>query len=240
MSFLSDFFSWQWTAGFYAGSLLLGLFRKERPAWVLLGLGLVANTLFLVGRSDYSGIFVPVNLVTETYFLPWCLAGLTGILAFFEKHRQAASNGIYLVLFFSLTALVPVDAHPPAPQHDSAFAPLFFVAEVTAHACFFLGGWLAFLCMVKGTEIPIFNRLVIWGFVLYSLAQILGAVWAFQGWGAPFHWSERHLQSASLWYFYAAYLHLQFSSRWNLKEKMRFAVVGPIMILVFSYTYYIK
>lgn len=111
MSVLSAFFPWHWTAGFYAGSLLLGLFRKERPAWVLLGLGLVANTLFLVGRSEHSGIFVPVNLVTETYFLPWCLAGLTGILAFFEKHRQAAFNGIYLVLFFSLTALlVPVDA----------------------------------------------------------------------------------------------------------------------------------
>ncbi|MBN1662963.1 MAG: cytochrome c biogenesis protein CcsA [Deltaproteobacteria bacterium] len=241
MSFLASYFPWHLTAGLYAGSLLFRVFRKDRTAGVFLCMGFIANTLFLISRSHSYGIFVPVNLVTETYFLPWCLALLTGITGYFEKDKPSAVYGMYLIFFFSLMALlIPVNAHPPAPQHDTVFAPLFFVAEVMAHACFFLGGWLAFFCLIKRTEMPVFNNMAIWGFVLYSLAQIFGAVWAFEGWGAPFHWSERHLQSASLWCFYAAYLHLHFSSRWTLKGKMRFAVVGLIMILVFNYAYYIK
>jgi len=242
MSFLvCSFFSWHLTAGIYAGSLLFSLFRKERTASALLSAGFVANTLFLIGRSQSAGVFLPVNMVTETYFLPWCLALLAGITWLFGRDKKSALFGIYPIFFFSLTALlVPVDAYPPSPQHNTIFVPLFFIAEAMAHACFVLGGWLAFLCMVKRIEMPIFNKMIIWGFVLYSLAQIIGAIWAFWGWGSAFHWSERHLQSASLWCFYSAYLHLHFSSKWNLKGKLRFAVIGPIIIIVLSYAYYIK
>jgi len=242
MAFLSDIFPpWHLTAGVYAGSLLFSLFRKERLALVMLGAGFAANTLFLIGRSQYLGVFMPRNMVTETYFLPWCLVLLAGITWFCEKDIKSALAGIFPAFFFSMTALfVPVAVYPPSPQHDTVLVPIFFIAETVAHACFILGGWLAFLCLVKQIEKPIFNKMIIWGFVLYSLAQIIGSIWAFWGWGAPFHWSERHLQSASLWCFYAAYLHLNFSPKWNLNEKIRFAAIGPIIVIVFSYAYYIK
>jgi len=241
MSFPEPFFSWPLTAGFYAGSLLFHIFRKERCATALLCAGFVANTLFLTGRSRYLDVFTPLNILTETYFLPWCLVLLAGITWFLERDTKSALSGIFPIFFFSLTALlIPVAANPPSPQHDAVLAPLFFIAEAMAHACFVLGGWFAFLCLVKRMEMPVFNKLIIWGFVLYSLAQVVGAVWAYLGWGAPFHWSERHLQSTALWCFYAAYLHLHFSSKWNLKKKIRFAAIGPVIVTVFSYAYFIK
>jgi hypothetical protein len=241
MSFSEMFFMWPLTAGLYAGSLLFHSFRKELAAMALLCAGFAANTLFLMGRIRYLDVLTPLNMVTETYFLPWCLALLSGMIGVLEKDKKTVLPGIFPIAFFSLAALFsPVKVNPPSPQHDAFLAPFFFISEAMAHACFVLGGCLAFIGMVKRIEIPIFNKIIVWGFVLYSLAQVLGAVWAYLGWGAPFNWSERHLQSTALWCFYAAYLHLHFSSKWSPEKKMRFAAIGPFIVLLFSYSYYIN
>lgn len=240
MPFPTPFSSWPWAAGLYAGSLLFSLLRKERTALALFCAGFVVNTLFLIGRCLYFGAFTPVNMVTGTYLLPWCLVLLIGIVRLYERNRRALSFAILPVFFFSLAALfVPVEAYPPSPQHDSVFAPFFFIFEAMAYACFVLGGWYALLCMIRKRENADFNTLIVWGFVLYSLAQLVGGVWAYLGWGAPFHWSERHLQSAAIWCFYAAYLHLHFSPKWSLEKRIRFAAIGPVILILFSYAYYI-
>jgi ABC-type transport system involved in cytochrome c biogenesis permease subunit len=241
MPFPETFSPWSFTAGLYAGSLLLYFFRKDRAALALLCAGFALNTLFLAGRGRYLDVLTPLNMVTETYFLPWCIALLSGMIWVLRKDKDLVLKGSFPLTLLSLAALVvPVKANPPSPQHDAFLAPLFFISEAMAHACFILGGWFALVGIVKRIEMPIFNKMIVWGFVLYSLAQVVGAVWAYLGWGAPFQWSERHLQSTSLWCFYAAYLHLHFSSKWTLMEKMRFAAIGPVVVIFFSYSYFIN
>jgi len=66
-----------------------------------------------------------------------------------------------------------------------------------------------------------------------SAAQVVGAYWAYLGWATPLHWSARHLQSASLWCFYAALLHLRYQPVWNLKTEARFSLIGLALILIF-------
>ena len=233
---------WYSAAGAYAGSLFLYLFRKERLAVALLLAGFVLNTLFLAGRSFHWGFFVPTSMFSETFFLPWCLVLLVGISCFFDvDNNKSLLSGLIPIVFFSLMALLlPDDLHLPSARHQTVFAPLFLIVEVIAYACFILGGWLAFWGMIGKGEVPIFNGMIVWGFVFYSLAQIVGGIWAFLGWGLPFHWSEKHLQSASLWCFYCAYLHLAFSSRWKMGAKRGFAVIGTVMIVVFNYACQIK
>jgi ABC-type transport system involved in cytochrome c biogenesis permease subunit len=128
---------------------------------------------------------------------------------------------------------------PPSPQSSTIFAVLFFFCEVIAHALFLLGGWLSLLFLMHRAEEHSFYRYVIWGFILYSIAQVVGAVWSWLGWAAPFHWSERHLISAALWCFYCSYLHLRFSPRWSANGKARLALCGAVLTFVFTYSYYI-
>lgn len=48
-----------------------------------------------------------------------------------------------------------------------------------------------------------------WGFVLFTLAQLSGSVWAVIDFGDYWHWKPMHLLSVSIWMFYAAMIHLK-------------------------------
>lgn len=202
--------------------------------------GFPAHTAALVIRGWYFGVFNPMNMFTELYFLPWTLSG---IILWQIRRQSALKQSLALVVpLFVLTAvslIPPVTTLPPFPLTSTIFATLFFVFEVFAHAMFVLGGWYALLFLTGRTGEQSFNRYAVWGFVLYSLAQVLGGVWSYLGWSTPFHWGERHLLSASLWCFYCAFLHLQFSSRWSPGGKARFAVCGSIIMFVFTYAYFL-
>jgi hypothetical protein len=139
------------------------------------------------------------------------------------------------MVFTCFALIYPAGVAPPTPQEATIFSPLFFCSEVLAHAFFLLGGWYALLYLIGKDKGELFHSSLLWGFVLYSLSQIVGAVWAYLGWAAPLHWSERHLQSASIWCFYAAYIHLRFLSHWTIKNKAWFAVCGLVLVLAFTY-----
>jgi ABC-type transport system involved in cytochrome c biogenesis permease subunit len=241
MAVFSSFLSWFYVAaGLYAGSLLFLLLKRERTALALLSLGLAAHTATLLCRGFSFGIFTPMNIFTELYFLPWFL----GIVTLFRclSRRSSARDEHLLVPLVLLTIIaITLQAKPLPPflQSDSLFATLFFFFEVAAHAAFLLGGWFGFLFLTGRTGEQTFNRYAIWGFILYSIAQVTGAVWCYKGWAVPFSWSERHLLSAALWCFYCAYLHLQFSRRWTVREKAWFALCGSILVTISVYAYYL-
>ena len=79
-----------------------------------------------------------------------------------------------------------------------------------------------------------------WGFVFYSISQVAGAIWADMGWGHPFHWADRHLFSASLWCYYAAYLHLTFVGKWDVRKRAWVTMGGFLLVVWFSLAYQIS
>jgi hypothetical protein len=242
MLLFSSFLPWLYlAAGGYAGSLLFFALGKKRFSLTLLWCGLAANTGAILVRGWHFGLFTPLNMVSEQYFLPWCLAALTLWRA--SKKRASASDtaGVAPVFLLILIALfLPARTIPPSPQSSTLFAPLFFFCEVVSHALLLLGGWSAFLFLMCHPEEETFSRYAVWGFILYSIAQVIGAVWSWMGWAVPFHWSERHLSSAAIWCFYCAFLHLRFSPRWSSREKAWFALCGAVFTFVSTYGYYLS
>ncbi|HOP41293.1 MAG TPA: cytochrome c biogenesis protein CcsA [Geobacteraceae bacterium] len=237
-SFLTWFFL---AAGCYTGSLLFYLADRNRSARVLLALGLATHTVSLILRSLTYAVFTPMNLFTELYFLPWLIA----CWALFHccMPRWKAGKQLHLlfplVLFTLPAILLPTYPLPPFIQSKSPFAILFFIFEVAAHGAFLMGGWFALRLLRSKTERTDYHLYAVWGFIFYSIAQVTGAVWCYQGWGVPFSWSERHLFSAATWCFYCAYLHLRFSRRWPEREKAWFVLFGGILVTVSIYAYYL-
>jgi ABC-type transport system involved in cytochrome c biogenesis permease subunit len=226
--------------GAYGGSLLLEVARRRRLALALLGAGLAAHTFGLATRAWYRGALAPTNIFTESYFLPWCLAAL----AIGYRHRPRAPGRALalltpLCLFSALALVLPEVTPPPSPASECAFAFVYHLLDVLAHALFILGGWFALLFLARRTEETAFKPLLIWGFITYSAAQIVGATWSYLGWTVPFYWSERHLQSACIWCFYCACLHLHFSPRWSQREKAWLALGGSVVVLVAIFSYYL-
>jgi hypothetical protein len=224
--------------GGYLVSVFSCLLKKERVAKVFFVVGFFSHTLSQITRGWYLGFFFPNPMFNEVSFLPWCLGCVGLIVRFFKKDMKLFPDIIIPVLFFSLITLVyPTGILPPFAKNQTFFSPLFFACEVLAHACFIMGAWLAFFYIQKKIETPIFHDVVIWGFVFYTLSQIFGAIWAYLGWGSPFHWADRHLGSAAIWCYYAAYIHLSFVAQWDLRRRAGIALLGVFLILAFSFDY---
>jgi ABC-type transport system involved in cytochrome c biogenesis permease subunit len=226
--------------GASGGSLLLEVARRRRLALALLGAGLAAHTLGLATRAWYRGAPAPSNIFTESYFLPWCFAALA--IAYRDRlgrPGRALALLAPLCLFSALALALPEVTPPPSPVSECAFAPAYHLLDVLAHSLFILGGWFALLFLARRTEGAAFKPLVIWGFIAYSAAQLLGAIWSYLGWTVPFHWSERHLQSACIWCFYCASLHLHVSPRWSPRGKAWLALGGSVVVLIAIFSYYL-
>jgi len=237
MTFAASFFSLFFlAAGAYAGSLLFFLLKCGRTAWALLICGFICHSASLLARGWHFGTFLPLNMMSEQYLLPWFLAAAIVVLSRTPGSRNGAPSLLPpLCVLMALGMFLPASAIPPAPQTATVFAPLFFSSEVMAHAMFLAGGWLAAGHLCNRTSVTPFNPWATWGFIIFSLAQVAGAAWSWLGWSLPFHWSERHLLSAALWCFYCAYLHLHFSQRWSVRGKAWFAIAGAVLVFASSY-----
>jgi hypothetical protein len=222
-------------AGVYAGSLLFYLSKRYRFACRLLGLGFVLQTASLVLSCWRWGIFSLDGVFNGSYFLPWCLA-LLALLGLAGGRARESSSLIVPTAIFGLLALaLPVRISPPSPFTATITSPLFFLFEVLAIACFLASGWFAWRYLRGRSDASLFNQLAIWGFIAYSLAQVVGAVWSYLGWASPFHWGERHLQSAGIWCLYCGYLHTHFDQAFDAHKRARWAVIGALVVLVFGY-----
>jgi Cytochrome C assembly protein len=224
--------------GGYLVSFFSCLLKKERVAEVFFVVGFVSHTVSQITRCWYLGFFFANPMFNEISFLPWCLAFLGLLLLRFKEDIKLFSYILIPVFLFALIALLyPKGVLPPFAKNQSVFSPLFFGSEVLAHACFVLGAWVAVFYVTQKNGSRIFNDLVIWGFVFYSLSQVSGAIWAYLGWGSPFHWADRHLGSAAIWCYYAAYIHLSFVAKWDLRRRAGVAIAGIVLVLVFTFQY---
>lgn len=222
-------------AGAYAGSLLFYLFRQTRTTLWLLGGGFALHTVSQVLRCWRWGLFSLDGVFNGALFLPWCLALLALWLLLRGRMREAASMSWLVAPAALLTVAMPVLIPPPGPFTASWSSPAFFFLEVLAIALFLAGGWFAWRQLRRSDGDMLFDQLAIWGFILYSLAQVVGAIWSYLGWGAAFHWGERHLQSAAIWCLYCGYLHTHFDRSFEIRKQARWALSGGLVVLVVAY-----
>jgi hypothetical protein len=223
-------------AASYTGSFAFFLMNRKISAWLFFICGFTLHTISQAGRGWFIGIFTPLGIFEGTFFLPWCLACLTIVFSFLRKDRRLILSSVVPVLIFSVIALCyPKGVPPPYPNTQTVFSSLFFIFEGLAHACFIMGAWFAIWYLRRREEASFFDELIVWGFIFYSIAQVTGAIWSYLGWASLFSWNSRHLQSAAIWCFYAAYLHLRFLSGRDTKRKAVFSMVGFLLLFILSY-----
>lgn len=220
--------------GFYLAALLSFAAGWRRALTYLLLTGLILHTAFLINRASFTGIWIPVAFLEPSFFLPWCLAALAVGAASFEAFQAARSLVIPLSAVALAALLQPHGIMPPSPFSDTVFSASFFLFDVAAYALFIAAGWSSLMHLVFKNKSKGFHSLIVWGFVAYSIAQITGAVWSYLGWSTPFHWNPKHLQSACIWCFYAAVLHIRFMKQWNMKTEAGLSLAGLVMIAVIS------
>jgi ABC-type transport system involved in cytochrome c biogenesis permease subunit len=226
--------------GLYTAAVVLWIIKKETASWISICAGAVINLAFIIQRGWIAGVFIPNGMFEGVFVTPMLMAAILAVLRFdAEKNMEYLSASVPLAVFSGFSLLYPTGIIPPTPNKLTVWSNIFFLTETAGHACFYIGGWLAAAGLIRKDESGRYHSLLVWGFVLYSLSQVTGAVWAFLGWGSVFRWGSRHLQSAVIWCFFAAYLHLRFMPGWSRTRRMAFAAAGIAVTALCSFGSYL-
>lgn len=130
--------------------------------------------------------------------------------------------------------------------------PIFFRPNMTAN--YFAGYWYIYFAIglaVVGSIILLKNRLaaalpsfdtlddvmyksIAVGFVFFTIATILGALWAADAWGKYWSWDPKETWALIVWLNYAAWLHLRLVAGLRGLTSAYWAIVG-ILITGFAF-----
>ncbi len=224
--------------GCYGLAGILYAFRRQSMGRVVLAVGFLLQSLYLIGRGWLGDVFIPNSMVEGPFLLPWCLAAIA-LVRSLTKPGEGMGGAMALVVLFSLFSVFYAKGMiPPTPKKLSAWAVSFFLSESLAHALFYTGALIAFVSLIRREPSNGYFLWVAWGFIVYTIAQVTGAIWCFVGWGNTFSWGSRHLASAAIWTFFAASLHLPFIAGWKSKRAVM-AVAGGVLVFYLSYSGYL-
>ncbi|MDI9613691.1 MAG: hypothetical protein QM330_11700 [Acidobacteriota bacterium] len=222
-----------------------GRLKAAGPFFLLAGF--LLQSWFLLGLGRLSGMFLPNTIVSLEVFLPWALAALVLLHRAVSDRKETAHTAV--ILIFAVAILTSLQTrvlaaqgslvYPPGPMHPVGWVTSFFFTESMAYAAFFLACWFALAHLRRRDTANVFHNFLILSFVLFSLSQVLGAIWSYLGWSVPFHLSsDRHYNSAAFWLFLALYLHLKFLPGWPAPRRARLVAIAFIPVLYFRYLAY--
>lgn len=227
------------TLAFYLLSVISLFFKKEKFASYSLIIGFILHTIFIIVRGSISGTSYLNPTFEGPFFIPWIIA-LIAIFNFLKENKNWKYLLAPLVFLSIIAVLSPKGVIPPTPKKTTIAAGLFFLTETIGHAFFYSSAIISSAFLIKKTDFKDVQIYISWGFVFFSISQVIGALWAYYGWGSTFRWSPRHYSTASIWLLYALYLHLRFMSNWNDKRKAIFAIIIALLTFIVSYSNFIK
>lgn len=67
------------------------------------------------------------------------------------------------------------------------------------------------------------------GFAFFTIATILGALWAAEAWGGYWSWDPKETWALIVWLNYAAWLHIRMSKGWRGRPMAIWALVGLVV-----------
>ena len=227
--------------GLYVLSAVFHAARKDGVSFPLLCAGFAVHTVYQISRGWISGVFISVPMAEGVFLMPWALSLIVIIARFVSERFEGWQSLVYLVVFFCFAPLVyPKGIETLGPTKLTTWAPIYFLFEVLGRACFYCGGWFAFLYLRTGRFGDRFHTPIVWGFVLFTVAQVTGAIWCWLGWAATFQWVYVHFQAAAVWCLFANYLHLRFLPKWDMRKKAGYAVAGSVIMLCITLSGYFR
>lgn len=171
-----------------------------------------------VGLSNLYQVSIFTLLVTGTLALGFDRTGAPGKLLPFTTPILTAAAAFALWLT-RVGAATPSEL---VPALQNAILPLHVAANFVGYGCFAIAAAAAAALLVRAradklhrrSNLPpvaqlevLAHRAVSLGFPVFSLAILLGSLWAYQAWGGYWSWDPKETWALIVWLIYAAYLH---------------------------------
>ncbi|MEO0048462.1 MAG: ABC-type transporter, permease component: cytochrome c assembly [Pseudomonadota bacterium] len=196
---------------------------------------------------------IPISNLYEVFIL-FCL-----ITALFHLYYEARYQSLVLgafVLWIILAAVafifwysVSRDAHqiqPLVPALQSWWMKIHVPANFIGYGTFALAAMVAIAYLLKSKNIladrlpslelldDVMYKAIAVGFAFFTIATILGALWAAEAWGGYWSWDPKETWALIVWLNYAAWLHMRLMKGLRGVVAAWWALVG-LLVTTFAF-----
>jgi cytochrome c-type biogenesis protein CcsB len=244
---------------FYVGSLALrsatGASIGSRLSWAAVALGFTGMLVrwyesYLIG-ADIGHI--PVSNLYEVFIL-FCL--ITALFYLYYEERYATRQlGAFVLLIitaavgFLLWYMLTRDAaeiQPLVPALQSWWMKIHVPANFIGYGTFALAAMVAIAYLLKSKGLladrlpslelldDVMYKAIAVGFAFFTIATILGALWAAEAWGGYWSWDPKETWALIVWLNYAAWLHMRLMKGLRGQVAAWWALVG-LLVTTFAF-----
>ena len=223
--------------------------------WSATGMGLVGLMVrwresYLIG-ADVGHI--PVSNLYEVFILFSIITAL--LYLFYEgRYRTRALGGFVLLVIsaavgFLLWYTFDRGAHeiqPLVPALQSYWMKIHVPANFIGYGAFALAAMVGVAYLFRDLQerrgvasaLPALELLddvmyksIALGFAFFTVATILGALWAAEAWGGYWSWDPKETWALIVWLNYAAWLHMRLTKGWRGTPMAWWSIVGLFVTL---------
>lgn len=249
------------TVTYFGGLLLRSEFTEKVASfltWAATTMGMIG--LMVRWRESYllgADIgHIPVSNLYEVFIL---FAVVTALLyLFYERRYQTRSLGGFVLLVISAAVAFLLwytfdrQAHeiePLVPALQSYWMKIHVPANFIGYGAFSMAamigvayllvsgrgqktsaGWAAKMPSLNLMDDLMYKSIAL-GFAFFTLATILGALWAAEAWGGYWSWDPKETWALIVWLNYAAWLHMRMTKGWHGRPMAWWAIIGLFVTL---------
>ncbi|WP_020655711.1 c-type cytochrome biogenesis protein CcsB [Massilia niastensis] len=193
--------------------------------------------------SNLYEVFILFALITAMFYL------------YYEEHYRTRQLGAFVMLIISaavaflLWYTVSRDAaqiQPLVPALQSWWMKIHVPANFIGYGTFALAAMVGTAYLLKSHGIlvdrlpalevldDVMYKSISVGFAFFTVATILGALWAAEAWGGYWSWDPKETWALIVWLNYAAWLHMRLMSGLRGRAAAWWALVG-LLVTTFAF-----
>ncbi|BBP42314.1 c-type cytochrome biogenesis protein CcsB [Thiosulfativibrio zosterae] len=207
---------------------------------------------------DYGHI--PVSSLYEVFVLFVVITALL-YLYYEQKMNTRAMGGFVLLVISAAVAFIlwytfDKGAHviqPLVPALKSYWMKIHVPANFVGYGTFSIAAMVGVAYLITDkvkrtnpnsaflTKMPTLEKMddlmyksIALGFAFFTIATVLGAMWAAEAWGGYWSWDPKETWALIVWLNYAAWLHIRMSKGWRGTPMAWWAFVG-LLITTFAF-----
>ncbi len=249
--FLSMLFYWLGLIACFKPGLAVGSIL----CWAAVLLGFVAMLVrwyesYLIGAdvghiplSNLYEVFILFCLVTALFYLHYEERYATRQLGPFVLLIIAAAVGF--LLWYTVTRDA-ADIQPLVPALQSWWMKIHVPANFIGYGTFSLAAMVAVAYLLKSKGVlvdrlpsleildDVMYKAITVGFAFFTIATILGALWAAEAWGGYWSWDPKETWALIVWLNYAAWLHMRLMKGLRGQIAAWWALIG-LLVTTFAF-----
>jgi cytochrome c-type biogenesis protein CcsB len=204
---------------------------------------LIGSDVGHIPVSNLYEVFILFSMITALFYL------------YYEQHYRTRALGPFVLLVISAAvgfllwytvARDAADIQPLVPALQSWWMKIHVPANFIGYGTFSLAAMVGVAYLLKSNNIlsdrlpalevldDVMYKAISVGFAFFTVATILGALWAADAWGGYWSWDPKETWALIVWLNYAAWLHMRLMAGLRGKAAAWWAVVG-LLVTTFAF-----